>query len=372
MKIVMIGSYPFNKETGPSMHIKNISKHLKEKKELELFIISEGNNNKLFIINNVNVLTIKKDKFYPLNEISFSIKIKKMIDKINPDIVHFHVVSPYSFFIFNNKKIFTLHGLFYHEVKYRFKGIKFLIQGIPRIISEFIILKTEKYFISVSDYIKRSALKHTKGIIHTIPNGIDEKLFTYTFDKKETHHNAILYVANIEPRKGLFMLVKSINKVKNAFPDISLIVVGKVVDKQYFDNIVNYINSNNIKKNVIFRGYINRNELFMEYSKCSIFVLPSLIEPFGIVILEAMAFKKPVIASNTGGIPSIITNGYNGLLFDGSIQDLSNKIIYLLNNNKIREYISQNGYVTANDYKWSKIAEITYQYYKQIEKDLHG
>ena len=77
---------------------------------------------------------------------------------------------------------------------------------------------------------------------------------------------------------------------------------------------------------------------------CSLFVLPSRTEAMGRVLLEAMACKKPIIASNVGGIPEIIKDGYNGLLFESeNVDDLAEKIRLVLSNKKYPTMLRNNG-----------------------------
>jgi glycosyltransferase involved in cell wall biosynthesis len=82
---------------------------------------------------------------------------------------------------------------------------------------------------------------------------------------------------------------------------------------------------------------------------CSIFVLPSRTEAMGRVLLEAMAAKKPIIASNVDGIPTYIKHGYNGLLFESeNVDDLAIKIKDVLNNSEYATTLAENAYAYVN------------------------
>jgi glycosyltransferase involved in cell wall biosynthesis len=184
--------------------------------------------------------------------------------------------------------------------------------------------------------------------------------------------NRILFVGYVEPRKGIFNLVKAINQVKNFHKNIKLIVVGKATDINYLRRILQYITNNDLCENIVYKGIIPREDLIEEYQKCSIFILPSLIEPFGIVLLEAMASRKPIIASNVGGIPFFVKNNETGFLVDkGSYEELSKKILLLLDNEELRYEMGVKGYLYSQKYKWDVVHNKTIDFYKEIMKLNH-
>jgi glycosyltransferase involved in cell wall biosynthesis len=83
---------------------------------------------------------------------------------------------------------------------------------------------------------------------------------------------------------------------------------------------------------------------------CKVFVLPSRFETFGIVILEAMAFRKPVVATTAGGMPEIIENGKNGILVTPDDPDaLAESVIKLLTDEALQLRLGENGYATARE-----------------------
>ena len=100
-----------------------------------------------------------------------------------------------------------------------------------------------------------------------------------------------------------------------------------------------------IKRNVEFKGSIIGRKLVEYYQKSNVLVLPSLSESFGMVLLEAMACKKPVIGSNVGGIPYVIDNDQNGLLVPPKDpQALADAIIKILTNPQLAKKMGEEGY----------------------------
>src|SRR4030067_495925 len=120
----------------------------------------------------------------------------------------------------------------------------------------------------------------------------------------------ILFLGTPWYRKGVDILIKAFNKIYKDFPEYTLKIVGYFPDKAYLEELAQ--GNNNIK----LCNPVWHDDAMKLLSKCSLFILPSRSEAMGRVLLEAMASKKPIIASNVDGIPTYIKHGYNGLLFE--------------------------------------------------------
>jgi glycosyltransferase involved in cell wall biosynthesis len=141
-------------------------------------------------------------------------------------------------------------------------------------------------------------------------------------------------VAHLFPRKGLEYLVETMDHLKKVFPRIFLVIVG-TGDFQYERRLRKQVEHLGLTENVLFAGFQDYPELFI--SEFDIFVLPSISEGFGIVLLEAMALGKPIVASNIGGIPEIVQHEKTGLLVpSANVEDLCQGLLTLLNDPKKR------------------------------------
>jgi len=118
-------------------------------------------------------------------------------------------------------------------------------------------------------------------------------------------------VAHLFPRKGYEFLIEALEGVKKHFPDIHLLIVGDG-DKDYRSKLVTIGRRLGLERSITFVGF--QRQVFDYISVFDIFVLPSVLEGFGIVLLEAMALEKPIVASRVGGIPDIVKDGVSGLL----------------------------------------------------------
>lgn len=134
-------------------------------------------------------------------------------------------------------------------------------------------------------------------------------------------HSIFMSQAGI-PLKGLHLAIKAINKIKHFYPDIKLYVAGK----NYFDKpiwklsyyekyIINFIEKNHLKDNVIFTGFLEEHQMKNQYLNSHIFISASSIENSPNSVCEAMILGVPVISSFVGGVVNLITHRENGLYY---------------------------------------------------------
>lgn len=162
----------------------------------------------------------------------------------------------------------------------------------------------------------------------------------YDFSNVKPIYNSkkyILYFGRLSKEKGILTLLKAMKNI----PDIELKVVGSGPD---LSNYLNYIDTNKIK-NVNFLGPKWNKELEPIIKDCEFVVVPSeWNEPSGYVVLQSFSYGKPVLVSNIGGLKDIVTDNYNGLLFEpGNAVDLSQKIIILHSNKDLIRKLGANG-----------------------------
>lgn len=208
--------------------------------------------------------------------------------------------------------------------------------------------------IAISESVLHSILDRQifkRGIYVTIHNGVDLNAIATAgicrTPLKESlgiaaHHQVVGNVANLYPGKGHQYLLEAARLVLNQLPDVTFVIVGKEKKKEDLEQLQELAQRLGIQDRVIFTGF--RQDVFQVMSTFDIFVLPSLWEGFGIVLLEAMALGKPVIGTNVGGIPEVIDNGLNGFLVEPrNSQQLAERILELLRNAALRNRMGQNG-----------------------------
>ena len=144
-----------------------------------------------------------------------------------------------------------------------------------------------------------------------IPEGFEKNAHIISRLGLDSSQPIIGTVANLLPHKGYEYLIQAFGEVKQTFPHCRLLIVGEG-SKGYRSKLMRLIESLGLEQSVTLVGFQRR--VFEYISTFDIFVLPSVYEAFGIVLLEAMAMGKAVVASRVGGIPEIVVDGISGLL----------------------------------------------------------
>jgi len=339
-------------------------------------------------INNLEIRRIKVNKRLPFRALQFWLCLPKAIKEAETgdrfDIIHFNGIS-YWFLkkrISKAPHVLTVHHLVKDAIRVNNPSLISRIRDIGGENGFFVpyvekrCIKYADKFIADSNFTKRRIIETYKvpsDKIEVVYNGID--LNGYTFTKEElketkkqfnlTEKPIILFVGRVDdPRKGLDLLLKASKKVLKKF-DAKLLVVGKE-DQSKARRLTNSLG---ISKNVVFTGFLDEVTLKKCYVLCDIYVCPSRLEGFGLTILEAMAAGKPIVATNVGAIPEIITNGENGILVAvNDLDEMSNAICTFLQDKMLVENIGKR---TANYVKerfsWKKSAKEIERLYMQLE-----
>ena len=99
------------------------------------------------------------------------------------------------------------------------------------------------------------------------------------------------------------------------------------------------------------------DEIFKFYKSSNVFVMPSIVESFGIVTVEAMGFGLPIIIAKSPGNVDIVRNGKDALIYNGSTSSLTKAMFNFINNKKIREFYSIKSKKRSKDFDWSTIVD---------------
>lgn len=201
------------------------------------------------------------------------------------------------------------------------------------------------------------AAHYFPGPYEIIPNGINLERFGTHIPPLARYRDdrpTIVFVGRFnESRKGLKYLLQALARVRPAFPTCRLLVVGPGNSKPYERLITQYG-----LDNVVFTGPVSRGELPAYYASADVFCAPSTgQESFGIVLLEAMASGKPVVATNIQGYNGVMRNGVEGLMIEPkNPAALALALTQCLANADLRQRLGQAGRVRAAEFTWPVIA----------------
>jgi len=227
--------------------------------------------------------------------------------------------------------------------------------------------------IAVSPAAFRYVNKAFPADYKIIPNGIDVDHFANHPDPWPQFQDGktnILFVGRLEKRKGLKYLLEAYSKLKWDLPDIRLIVVGPGQPDRDSYRILGARSLRDVE----FVGKVSYDDLARYYATADIFCSPATgAESFGIVLLEAMAAGKPVVASAIEGYDGILTHNKEGLLFPPKdAEALSEALAQLIENPELARRLGASGRQTVEKYRWSVVAAQVVDYYENCLRSTDG
>lgn len=217
---------------------------------------------------------------------------------------------------------------------------------------------------------------YPEKLVYHLPNGVDYQKFNKKTEsdfkekyKIPTNRKMILCLSRIDYQKNQEILIKLMAKLNKTEANANLVLIGPVTSSSYYQKLQNLIVRNNLQNRVtIIKGLHSEDpNLISAYQQADIFILPSIHEPFGIVVLEAWASGIPVIASQVGGLARLVQHQQNGLAFDGSLEHLHEKYNELTENKKLKTKLVENArQEVKNKYSWQAITKQLIGYYQEI------
>ncbi|WP_418791734.1 glycosyltransferase family 4 protein [Phosphitispora sp. TUW77] len=202
--------------------------------------------------------------------------------------------------------------------------------------------------------------------LRIIPNGVTiEDFETNTVYHDEGDEKYIFYIGRLVREKGVQVLIDAAPKILSYFPEARFVIAGT---GPYEEHLRAMVREKRLGHRFYFTGYIDDTTRNRWFSQSSVAVFPSLYEPFGIVALEAMAAKTPVVVCDTGGLSEIIDHGRDGMkCYVGSSNSLADNIMAILGDKTLANRLSVNGYEKARKkYSWFSIASQTLEVYEEI------
>jgi len=222
--------------------------------------------------------------------------------------------------------------------------------------------------IAVSKPAMEFANEHFPGYYNIIPNGVDIEHFSPDVPPIEKFADGklnILFVSRLEKRKGLNYLIEAFKQVKQEIPNSRLIIVGPGTRlRRGYEREVRRSGL----EDVVFIGFVPYEELPRYYKTADVFCAPAIgRESFGLILLEAMAVGKPIVASDIEGYASVLTHNVEGLLVPpGDKEMLARALISLLADGSLCREMGAKGRAKALGYSWERVAQSVLNYYIRV------
>jgi glycosyltransferase involved in cell wall biosynthesis len=389
MKVCFVTDiYPPNFVGGPGEVVFNLQKYLLEQ-GIEAWVFTCGIDDKRY------PKTMRayggKRLFHLMSPFYF-----KNIKRAHFDVFNFHGLSgmgiaPFMFFDKESNVITTLHSEELTEgratkpvkiggsiiakpsleewaVKYFFGSIKLLGTYIDLAVSEHVIAVSEK---TKADFLRQNQIHKEK--ISVIHNGVDCEKFSPEISGdliRETYavgedSQLILTVGGNILLKGTIFALYALKEIVKVLPKVKLVAIG--INEKNRERLNPIIKNLGIQNNVILVASVPNYRMPIYYSASDVVLVPSLSENFPVVVLEAMASGKPVVASKVGGIPELVGNNKNGILvLPGNVEQIVEALLRLLENQLLRNKMGEMGRkIVEEKYSWKRIGQL---YLKEFEK----
>ena len=297
------------------------------------------------------------------------------IANIQPDIIHVHGTNFYGCDASNWEAptIITVHGVLEEEAKLNFgelakwQQLYRQIKGYFNQRFEQKTLSTAKYATVISPHINNFLADFAidSDRIYPINNPTKESSFD---NRDRTVPGRILFAGSITVRKGILTLLQAANLLQTKGVEFELHLAGGIEQQSYADILQNYMQEHQLESRVTFCGLLDNQQMKQAIEECQVLVLPSQAEVSPMIVQEAMAASKAVVATNVGGVPYLVEDGESGILVSfGDEVTLAEALSKLLGNPSLAKSMGDRGRILAEkNFRQSVICQQTRNLYYQI------
>ena len=369
LKVALVSDWYYPKLGGVAVHMHDLAIYLSERGHEVSIITNNGKTGKEEELANAGIELVKvPGRILPrvhLNVSAFARGYASLIPLIKDfDVVHgHHAFTPLSLKVVAAARdvgkgaVITTHSINYENSNFLKVASRMSYPYYRRFLAR------PHRIIAVSNAAREFIKRFTGVPVRVVPNGINGERFNIPLSREEAkkllnlERKVVLYVGRLEPRKGVGTLISAMKDV-----DALLLIAGMGSMLPILRNKARLLG---IANRVRFLGPVSYSVLPLYYRASDVFVLPSLSEAFGIVLLEAMASGTPVIGTKVGGIPEII-DGCGVLVPPGDPKELGRAINLILSNQNISKKLEKLGKRRVEHlYDWRVIVKFIERVYKE-------
>jgi len=288
------------------------------------------------------------------------------------DLIHYpHFNSP---ILFPAKSVCTIHDITpLHFPGHKMKSIIRRL-GYKAVFNA--TLRKASKIIAVSESTKQGIIEHFSidpKKINVTYEGVDERfriidkndIIYKTKEKFGIAKPYIFYVGVWRSHKNIETLVRAFDILRKKYKIQHQLVIGGREDL-HFTEVRKTIKASPNKTDIITPGFISDNDLPKLYNGAEVFVLPSFIEGFGIIAIEAQSCGCPVVSTNTASMPEVLAD--SALFFNPrKAEEMAEQIYKILNDQNLKKEIIRKGLANASRFSWEKCAEQTIAIYEEFD-----
>jgi glycosyltransferase involved in cell wall biosynthesis len=388
MKIAQITPYFLPVEGGVERHVLNLSHKLVERgHDVEIFTCARTRQNGVLERHEV-VDGLRVSRFESMFSLGEFGRVwpgfAREVMKGDFDVVHAHSfrhphtdISMMVSKMTGSASVLTAHSPF-HPPGVRGRVARALVPVYDSLFAPTSLAYYDKV-IALTDeeagLLARLGVREDQSVV--IPHGVDSvhferadpSIFTskYGLEGKDI----ALCLSRINKTKGLDVLLEAFASIADMAPDLTLVFAGEATSRKeegFLGELKSKSSSMGLQGRVVFAGRLTEVEKASAYEACTVFVLPSIYEPYGIVLLEAAAHGKPLISTRVGGPKSIVEEGINGLLVPpGDNRHLATALLRVANDEELAKRMGAEARLMASEHTWERVANATERAYHSVD-----
>jgi glycosyltransferase involved in cell wall biosynthesis len=358
MKIAFDGTVLHGRKSGVGYYCEELLKAMVAMNHKDQFFVFSHKKLDLSLPASNGNLKVANASTFPVRAFYLHALLPSVLEQIQPDLCHYtNFLAP---ILQTQPYVVTIHDMGLEVMSRAHPLMKRLYTRrlIPR------VARQARLVITNSEYSKWEIVRHlgiSEDRIRVTPLAAAQE-FRPTPSTQELNPY-FLYVGNLEPRKNLDRLIEAFARVSQK--DIELLIVG---DRWYRGGEAEKkVRSLGLAGRVRFLGYVPRAELPALYSGATAFVYPSLLEGFGLPVVEAMACGAPVITSNNSALKEI-AGGASLLVDPRNVQEMTEALSNVAGDKTLREKLSSAGLQRAARFSWENTARLTLDAYQEAVK----
>ncbi|KYK23668.1 hypothetical protein AYK24_07245 [Thermoplasmatales archaeon SG8-52-4] len=383
MKVIFMGTLP--PIIGLSPYCLHLSNALSKKIDLEFLGFKEfSKKSKSFY------REFKIDETLYI-DILKHIKIKKILSWYNPfsaikaglkikaDILHVQWWLSSLIFIYlpvmilaklkNIKIVLTVHNILPHEQNRKNLILDKFVSRLIFLFADVFIVhnkRNKKKFIETYRLHKKNIHIITHGVLNLIKQRAISSQNARKYLHLQLNKKIVLFFGYIRKYKGLDVLINAFSLIHNQIKDAFLLIVGQPY-KESWDNYEKLLKVNNLEKcSKVELGFIPESEIEYYFSAADIVALPYIyLDTHGGVGALALAFKKPLVVTDVGGLPEYVKDK-KVIAYPKNPEDLALKIIRVLNNKQFKKKLSNDSKKLSIELNWDEIADKTIKIYNSL------
>jgi glycosyltransferase involved in cell wall biosynthesis len=298
-------------------------------------------------------------------------RIAQRLREIQPDVVNAHG-SNYAVAALRAgfSPVWTLHGIAHHEQEIAHSWFLRLSLWLTGLYDRYALNRVRE-IIAISPYVRHEyeRLGGRQARWHVIPNPVPERFFAV---QGAGQPNRVLMVGAITPLKDVLTLVRAIEQLRDTGQPVALHVAGPAMDHDYFTRVLAYVAAHSLDGQVRFLGLLDKDRLLTELAEAQVVALTSRQEAAPMILAEAMAAGRPVVATRVGGVPDLVADSVTGFLVPpGDAGALAARLTRLFNDAALRREMGLQARQAAGRFRAPQVAaayRAVYELAKQIRR----